>query len=245
MARMLNIRYPHARVVGVEFQPLVRDLARKLTAATEELQGGGVEFWEPGDPNSDADIHSFLKQAPDESFDGVVSFLAILHIPQKDQLFKELFRVLKPAGRILFEDLISTAAPERLTKQLSCDSEQLRYAADVPRALDLCGSVVESKLSKLQRVVYFQDALTLASYESMLKEAGFMAMPHGAVMACDATQVWSKYVKDRSDAFHSYTAQTPLTELGVPREGTLGEALQTPGVYGLSLIHISEPTRPY
>jgi len=30
IARMLKIRYPHARVIGVEFQPLVRDLAKKV-----------------------------------------------------------------------------------------------------------------------------------------------------------------------------------------------------------------------
>ena len=91
-------------MVGVEFQPLVRDLAKKLTAVTAELQGHStvpIDFWEPNKVADEvADVHAYLAQAEDSSVDTIVSFLAILHIPDKDRLFQEMWRVLKPGGRI-------------------------------------------------------------------------------------------------------------------------------------------------
>ena len=76
-------------MVGCEFQPLVRDLARKLTTCTSELPADAIEYWEPegGDPNSVADIHEFLKITPDCSFDTVVCCLGLFsllcHAPQQ------------------------------------------------------------------------------------------------------------------------------------------------------------------
>lgn len=235
-ARMLKIRYPHARVVGCEFQPIVRDLAKKLTAATSELTADSIEYWEPADANSLADVHEYLKTAADESYDAVTSFLAILHIPQKDKLFQELLRVLRPGGRIIFEDLIGTAKAEQLRKQPNIHVEAFRFSGDVPRTLQErhTGALVESKLIKLQRVVHFSDALTLHEYEDKLTAAGFQSVEGKNIVTC-AASTWGMFVKDRSKIFAGFTPDTLLREMGVMADGTLGEAVQVPGVYGSDL----------
>lgn len=194
MARMIKLRYPKAEVIGVEFQPLVRDLARKLTACTAELnETDAVQFWEPNnDPNEHADIHAYLANAADQSIDAVLSLLAILHIPDKDKLFSELYRVLKPGGRVIFEDLIATAQPATIGSQLSCHGEEVRYGADVPKTLMQASTrslLLESKLAKLERVVYFNDALTIDEYEGKLKSAGLEPTAPGGSMVCNATEV--------------------------------------------------------
>jgi len=195
----------------------VRDIAKKLTVCTTDTQqallvgSGGLTFWEPA-ADEFADARAFLQAQPDASLDAVVSFLAILHIAGKDELFRELHRVLKPGGRLVFEDLVITRSEPTLEAERAC------------------GDRGESKLQKADRVVFLQEPQTIASYTQKLAAAGFSGVGVGAPVV-DAAPTWKAFVRDRREGFAAYGADTPLQAMGIGGQGTLGEALAQPGVY--------------
>jgi sarcosine/dimethylglycine N-methyltransferase len=80
---------------------------------------------------------------PDAAFDAVVSWLAVLHIPDRPRLFRRFARALRPRGRCLIDDLCMRApfAPE--------------------------------DLSDLRHVVYGVTVTSIADYASDLRTAGF------------------------------------------------------------------------
>ncbi len=81
------------RVTGIDMTPEMLDKARRAAA---EQGAGNVEFVE-----SEAERLPFL----DESFDVVISNGVIDLIPDKDAVFAELRRVLRPGGRIQVADV--------------------------------------------------------------------------------------------------------------------------------------------
>ena len=50
----------------------------------------------------------FLETSYDNEFDGIMSMLAFLHIPNKQKLFQKCFHSLKSDGKIFVEDYIKT-----------------------------------------------------------------------------------------------------------------------------------------
>lgn len=95
-------RYLHKHygvdVTGIELQPEIHQLAEIIT------QRNGLS---EGVRSVNAD---FTKLTVDTPVDYIISFLCILHIPDRDTLFQKVVSTLKPGGKIYIEDFFARTA---------------------------------------------------------------------------------------------------------------------------------------
>jgi arsenite methyltransferase len=84
---------PEGRVTGIDMTP---EMLAKARASAAAMDLSNVEFLE-----GEAERLPF----PDESFDVVISNGVIDLIPDKDAVFSEIHRVLRPGGRIQIADV--------------------------------------------------------------------------------------------------------------------------------------------
>ena len=111
---------PKGRVIGVDMTDEMLDLARKNS---EEMGFENIEFRK-------GDIEALPVE--DDSVDVIISNCVINLAPNKDNVFREAYRVLKPGGRITVSDIV-TDGP--LPQEIKENPDQ--WAACVSGALDL------------------------------------------------------------------------------------------------------------
>ena len=99
---------PQGRVVGVDFTAEQLDKARRLAADS------GVDQVDLREGRIDA------LPVDDESFDCVISNGVINLSPEKDQVFAEAARVLRPGGRLAIADIVSE---QQLKESIVCDAD--------------------------------------------------------------------------------------------------------------------------
>jgi SAM-dependent methyltransferase len=107
------------RVIGVDMTP---DMLAKARANAERLKVNNVEFRE-----------GYLEALPveDATVDVVISNCVINLSPDKPQVFREVFRVLKPGGRVAVSDIVTNGTlPEAVQQSMAS------WGACVAGALD-------------------------------------------------------------------------------------------------------------
>ncbi len=111
---------PAGRVIGVDMTP---EMLAKARANAAKLNAANVEFRE-----------GYLENLPvaEASMDVVISNCVINLSPDKPQVFREIFRVLKPGGRLSVSDIVTRGPMNPLVaKGLE------EWAACVAGALDM------------------------------------------------------------------------------------------------------------
>ena len=119
---------PSGRVVGVDFTPEQVEKARALAA---EAGVGNIEF-----------VEGRIEDLPveDDGFDCVISNGVINLSPEKDRVFAEVARVLRPGGRMAVADIVSEA---QLTEAIVCNVDLWASCIGGAAQQDTYRSVIE------------------------------------------------------------------------------------------------------
>jgi SAM-dependent methyltransferase len=112
---------PEGRVIGVDMTPAMLDRAR---ASKEKLGADNVEF-------RLGEIEHL--PVPDSSVDVIISNCVINLSPDKPQVLREAYRVLKPGGKLAVSDIVTNGPlPSEIKASLSAWAGCVAGALEVP-----------------------------------------------------------------------------------------------------------------
>ncbi len=135
-------------VIGLDMTPKMLDLAR----ANAKKQGiKNVEF-----------RYGYIEDIPipDASVDVIISNCVINLSPDKDAVFREAYRVLKPGGRLNVSDIVTHGdLPRNLVEQLSAWAGCISGALDEKLYLDKIHAAGFDKVEVVSRKFYTSDML--------------------------------------------------------------------------------------
>jgi ubiquinone/menaquinone biosynthesis C-methylase UbiE len=114
---------PTGKVIGVDMTPEMIDTARqnahKSGVTNIEFRLGEIEHL----------------PVADGSVDVIISNCVINLSPDKDQVFREAYRVLKRGGRMLVSDMMTSGLPEEMRKNISLWADCVGGAIEVDKYL--------------------------------------------------------------------------------------------------------------
>lgn len=123
-----------------------------------DLSKDSIEIAKESYPDCEFYVGNMLKLPfKNEEFDFIYSSLAISHIEQKDKVFEEIHRVLKPSGKLLF----SVGHPLRFS------SEKIEYENGTYRAIGYetkTSNIIGTYMTPTKQVNYFSDNEALEEY---------------------------------------------------------------------------------
>jgi arsenite methyltransferase len=88
----------------------------------------------------------------DESVDWIISNCVVNLSPDKERVFQEAYRVLKPGGQMLISDLVSAGLPDELRKDLSAWAQCLGGTLEEVEYLDLFRKAGFEEVAVVDRV---------------------------------------------------------------------------------------------
>ncbi len=146
-ACLLVEKHGAARVTGIDVEDPVLEKAAQIVVRRGLQDRVLLKRVEPGPLPFD-----------DESFDVVFSKDAIVHIPDKDALFRDIYRVLRPGGCIALSDWYRSEEP--LTEEMAAWLE--RFGSDfamtpIQNDANLLGSVGFVDTTILDRNAWFAE----------------------------------------------------------------------------------------
>jgi len=136
-----------ARVTGIDVEDTVLEKAAQAVSRRGLQDRVVLKRVEPGPLPFD-----------DESFDVVFSKDAIIHIPDKDALFREIYRVLRPGGCVAMSDWYGSEEP--LTEEMAAWLEPFGSnltMTPIQNDADLLGSVGFVETATLDRNAWFAE----------------------------------------------------------------------------------------
>jgi SAM-dependent methyltransferase len=166
------------RVIGVDFAP---EMVEKARANAQKLGVGNVEFVEGDIENLPLD---------DETADVVLSNCVLNLVPDKEQAFAEMQRVLRPGGHFCVSDIVAGGSlPEPVRRSAELYAGCVAGAIEESEYLDLLGAVgfEEVEVPSRRRIDLPEEALP-----DTLTDADRAAMDEGGL--------WSVTVRGRRPA---------------------------------------------
>lgn len=214
---------PTGRVIGIDMTGEQLEVARRHTASQMERFGydaTNVDF-----------RHGYMEDlqaagVDDDSVDVVMSNCVINLSPDKEAVFREIFRVLKPGGELIFSDVF---AGRRVPNELCADpvlhgeclagalyEEDFRrlllrlgcpdYRVVTSRRLELGSAEVEAKIGMVDFYSVTVRAFALDTLEDRCEDYGQTATYHGTIP--DAPHAFDL------DAHHRFITGKPMPVCG-------------------------------
>jgi arsenite methyltransferase len=144
------------RVIGVDMTP---EMLEKARANVQRLALENVEFRQ-----------GYLESLPlgDDSIDVVISNCVINLSPDKPQVFREIFRVLKPGGRVAVSDIVTNGPlPEAVRSSLDGWAACVSGASDIS---DYIQAMLAAGLEDVQMTPTYLDEATVEEVVNDLKD---------------------------------------------------------------------------